>query len=205
MRTSILVGLTGGIACGKSTVSAMLAERGAVIIDADRVARAVVEPDTPGLAAVIEAFGADYLTPDGGLDRAALGELVFADPDARARLNAILHPRMALLTGTRIAAARAVAPAMIVYDAALLIEMGQADRFRPLVVVHVPPAVQLARLCARDGLTDAEAQARVDAQMPVAQKIALADHTVDNGGTRAQTEAQVAALFTRLTRPGDPR
>ena len=205
MRTSILVGLTGGIACGKSTVSAMLAERGAVIIDADRVARAVVEPGTPGLAAVIDAFGAEYLTPEGGLDRAALGGLVFADPNARARLNAILHPRMATLTGARVAAARAVAPPLIVYDAALLIEMGQADRFRPLVVVHVPPAVQLARLCARDGLSVAEAQARVDAQMPVAQKIAQADHVVDNGGTRAQTEAQVAALFTRLTTPGGPR
>ena len=203
MRTSNLVGLTGGIACGKSTVSSMLAERGAIIVDADRVSRAAVEPDSPGLAAVIEAFGRRFLTSEGQLDRAALGQLVFSDSQARARLNGILHPRMAVMTAERIAAALAAKPPLIVYDAALLIEMGQAERFRPLVVVHVSEAVQLARLRARDGLTEVDAQARIAAQMPMAKKIEVADHLIDNGGTRAQTDAQVAELFARLTEPGE--
>jgi dephospho-CoA kinase len=201
MRNSNPVGLTGGIACGKSTVSAMLAECGATFIDADRVSRAVVEPGTPGLDAVIDAFGDRFLTAEGRLDRAALGQLIFSEPEARARLNAILHPRMATLTAHRIAEALHRQPPLVVYDAALLIEMGQADRFRPLVVVHVPAATQLARLRARDGLTAAEAQARVSSQMPVAEKVQLADHVIENGGTRAQTHAQVAEVFARLTAP----
>lgn len=203
MRTSILVGLTGGIACGKSTVSAMLAERGAIIVDADRVSRAVVEPGSPGLAAVIEAFGPEYRAADGSLKRAALGRLVFQDPSARQRLNAILHPRMATVTAERIAAALASAPPMVVYDAALLIEMGQADRFRPLVVVQVTPETQMRRLRARDGLTEAEARARIASQMPVAEKVAQADHVIDNGGSRAETQAQVDALFAQLTGAGE--
>lgn len=203
MRTSILVGLTGGIACGKSTVSAMLAERGAIVVDADRVSRAVVEPGSPGLAAVIEAFGPEYRAADGSLKRAALGRLVFQDPSARQRLNAILHPRMATVTAERIAAALASAPPMVVYDAALLIEMGQADRFRPLVVVQVTPETQMQRLRARDGLTEAEARARIASQMPVAEKVAQADHVIDNGGSRAETQAQVDALFAQLTGAGE--
>lgn len=197
-----VIGLTGGIACGKSTVSRLLAERGAVIVDADRVAREVVEPGTPGLAAVAEAFGAEVITAEGTLDRARLGRRVFSDAAARARLNAILHPRMAQVTLARIQAARATRPPppLIVYDAALLIEMGQADAFRPLVVVHLPPALQRARLMARDGSTAADAEARIAAQMPVAEKVARADHVIDNSGTPAQTAAQVAALFEELTR-----
>ena len=203
MRSSNLVGLTGGIACGKSTVSAMLADRGAIVVDADRVSRTVVEAGSAGLAAVIDAFGDRYLTAEGHLDRAALGQLIFGDSAARSRLNSIVHPRMARLTAERIAAAQAAAPSLIVYDAALLIEMGQADRFRPLLVVHVPTAVQMARLRARDALTEADARSRIAAQMPVAEKAALADHLIDNGGTRAQTEAQVERLFAHLTGSGE--
>ena len=199
MRSSILVGLTGGIACGKSTVSAMLADRGAIIVDADRISRAVVEPASPGLAAVIEAFGPRFLTEEGQLDRAAMGQLVFSDADARARLNALLHPRMAILTAERIAAAQGQQPPLIVYDAALLIEMGQADRFRPLIVVHVSPAVQLARLRARDTLTQDDAQARVAAQMAVAEKIELADHLIGQRRGRARRPMRRSrTLFARF-------
>lgn len=198
--TTPVIGLTGGIACGKSTVSEMFAARGASIVDADAIARAVVEPGTPGLEAVIAAFGEEMRTADGRLDRARLGQLVFNDADARAQLNGILHPRMAQVTAQRIQAARAAAPPLIVYDAALLIEMGQADAFRPLVVVDLPPETQLSRLMARDGSDADAAGARIAAQMPLAEKVAQADHVIDNRGTRAQTAVQVAALFEELTR-----
>lgn len=193
-----LVGLTGGIACGKSTVSQMFAALGARVVDADKVARAVVEPNTPGLAAVFAAFGDGVRQPDGRLDRAALGQIIFHDADARARLNGILHPRMAEVTAARIATARAARPPMIVYDAALLVEMGQADAFRPLIVVHLSAEAQRARLMARDGLSAADAQARMDSQMPLAEKLALADFAIDNSGTRAQTQAQVERLFKEI-------
>jgi dephospho-CoA kinase len=193
-----VIGLTGGIACGKSTVSRMFAELGARIVDADQVARAVVEPGTPGLAAVFAAFGDAVQQADGTLDRKALGQVIFHDEAARARLNAIVHPRMAQVTAARIAAARAEGPPCVIYDAALLIEMGHADAFRPLVVVHLPAEAQRARLMARDGLSAPDAQARMDSQMPLADKLALADHAIDNSGTRAQTRRQVEQLFEEL-------
>jgi dephospho-CoA kinase len=191
----VLIGLTGGIACGKSTVSRMLAARGAVVVDADAVARVVVEPGTPGLAQVVQAFGDGVLDGEGRLDRKAMGARVFGDDAARKTLEGILHPLIAQESIAQLAAAGASGAALVVYDAPLLIEAGRSDLFRPLVVVSAPEAVQIARILARDGLDEAAAKARIDAQMPVAEKAALADHVVDNGGTLKQTEAQVSALW----------
>lgn len=194
-----VIGLTGGIACGKSFVADLLTARGAIVVDADRIAREVVEPGTPGLAAVVEAFGPAVLDADGRLDRAALGRRVFGDDAARKRLEGILHPRIAEESMRQLAAAAAKKPPLVVYDAALLVETGRADAFRPLVVVSAPPAVQMQRLIERDGLDAAAAEARVAAQMPIAEKAARADHVIDNGGSRDATAAQVDALWRRLT------
>lgn len=198
MSTPTLIGLTGGIACGKSFVSRLLAERGAIVVDADQVARDVVAPGSQGLAEVVEAFGAGILHPDGTLDREELGATVFGDAAARARLEGILHPAIARESMVQLADAAAQKPPLVVYDAALLIEAGRYDLFRPLVVVSAPPAVQMQRLMARDGLDEAGAKARVAAQMPVADKAKLADHVIDNGGSREATEAQVDALWAAL-------
>jgi len=198
---TLLIGLTGGIACGKSTVSGLLAARGASIVDADLLAREVVAPGSPGLSAVVAAFGPEVLGADGALNRAALGARVFADPEARARLEAITHPRIAALSLERLQAARASGAPLVVYDAALLFESGRADAFRPILVVTAPRAVQRARLMQRDGLDAAAADARIDSQMPVADKAARADHVIDNGQSLAHTEAQVAALWQEWTRP----
>lgn len=197
-QLSPLVGLTGGIACGKSTVSGMFAALGAHVVDADQVARAVVEPGMPALAAIFETFGAGVRQPDGTLNRSALGQIVFHDATAREQLNRIVHPQMAQLTARRIADARSSQTPLVIYDAALLIEMGQAETFRPLVVVHVPVEVQRARLMTRDGLSAADADARMASQMPLADKLALADYTVDNQGSRDDTRMQVEQLFKVL-------
>jgi len=202
MSNPTLIGLTGGIACGKSFVSKLLADRGAIIVDADQVARDVVAPGSPGLAEVVAAFGEGMLAPDGALDRAKLGATVFGDEAARKRLEGILHPAIARESMMQLADAAAKTPPLVVYDAALLVEAGRYDLFRPLVVVSAPPEVQRARLMARDGLDAAAADARVAAQMPVAEKAKRADHVIDNGGTRAETEAQVDALWAALTGAG---
>lgn len=199
MSTPLLIGLTGGIACGKSFVSRLLAERGAIIVDADQVARYVVAPGSAGLAQVVEAFGDGILAPDGALDRAKLGQMAFSDPAVRQRLEGILHPAIARESMVQLADAAARKPPLVVYDAALLIEAGRSDLFRPLVVVSAPTAVQRERLMARDGLEPADADARLAAQMPVAEKVKRADHVIHNGGTRAETEAQVDALWAALT------
>ena len=201
----MVVGLTGGIACGKTTVAGLLRARGAVVVDADVVARDVVAPGTPGLARVLERFGADLVDAQGGLDRGALGARVFGDPLEREALEGILHPLIAVESMRQLAAALATRPPLVIYDAALLIEAGRADQFRPLIVVRADPAAQRARLISRDGLTPAQAQARIDAQMPVARKAALADHVIDNTGSQADTEAQVAALWAHLVPPQEPR
>lgn len=191
--SALIVGLTGGIACGKSTASAMLAARGAAIIDADQVARDVVAPGTSGLERVRAAFG-EAVIADERLDRAALGQRIYADPSARAQLQAILHPLIAEESRRQIEVAVIDAP-VVVYDAALLVESGRADEFRPLVVVYAPRARQVERLMARDGLDEVAAEARLAAQMPIDEKAAWADHLIDNGGDRAQTEAQIERLW----------
>ncbi len=195
------VALTGGIASGKSTVADLLAERGAVIIDSDVLAREVVEPGTAGLALIEERFGRDVLRLDGSLDRARLGAIVFADADARADLNAIVHPRVRRLATERRLIASASDPDAVVIDVIpLLVETGQADRFDTVIVVDAPEVAQLERLMARNGLSETDAAARLAAQATRAQRLAAATHVVDNTGGLTELAASVDDLWGQLTR-----
>jgi dephospho-CoA kinase len=193
-----VIGLTGGIASGKSTVSAMLRELGAHVIDADQVARDVVAPGTPALAEIQERFGPAVLHEDGTLDRKKLGAIVFADVDARRALERITHPRIAAATQQEIARLAAAGVDPVIYDAALIVENRLYTWMQGLIVVSVPPEVQVARLMIRDDTDEAAAHARIAAQLPLAEKVAVATHVIDNSGTRADTEAQVRALWQRL-------
>ncbi|HWN66711.1 MAG TPA: dephospho-CoA kinase [Haliangium sp.] len=193
-----IIGLTGGIASGKSTVSAMLRELGAHVIDADQVARDVVAPGTPALAEIQARFGPAVLQADGALDRKSLGAIVFADPEARRALERITHPRIAAATQQEIARLAATGVDPVIYDAALIVENRLYTWMQGLIVVSVPPEVQVARLMIRDDIDEAAAQARIAAQLPVAEKVAVATHVIDNSGTRADTKAQVRALWERL-------
>jgi dephospho-CoA kinase len=190
----VRVGLSGGVGSGKSTVAAMLAERGAVVIDADAIAREVVEPGTPGYAAVVAEFG-DAVVADGRLDRAALAKIVFNDDNARARLNAIVHP----LVGARTAALMAATPpdAVVVYDVPLLVESGLAEGFDKVVIVLAPQEVRLERLAAR-GMPEDDARARMAKQADDDERRAVADEIVVNDGTREHLQAQVDAVWERL-------
>jgi dephospho-CoA kinase len=200
-----VIGLTGGIASGKSTVARMLADLGAAVIDADAVAREVVRPGTPGLAAVVAAFGPELLTPGGELDRKRLGERVFSDHAARQRLNAILHPRIAAATGERVAELATRGVPVVIYEASLLVENGIHRALDGLIVVTAPPEVQVARVVQRDGLTPAEAHQRLAAQLPLAAKVAVADHVIDGARSLAETRAQVAAVWERILGGGPAR
>ncbi|MEU8462828.1 dephospho-CoA kinase [Streptomyces sp. NPDC029003] len=191
------VGLTGGIGAGKSEVSRLLAGYGAVVVDADRIAREVVEPGTPGLAAVVEAFGEGVLTAGGALDRPKLGAVVFADPERLKTLNAIVHP----LVGARSAELeRAAGPdAIVVHDVPLLAENGLAPLYDLVVVVDAAPATQLARLTALRGMTGDEATARMAAQATREQRLAVATLVIDNDGPLEALEPQVRAVWQELT------
>lgn len=195
-RRVLIVGLTGGIASGKSAVAERLAELGAVIVDADVLAREVVAPGTPGLAAVLERFGSGVLGPDGALDRAALGAIVFADPQARRELEAIVHPAVRARAAELTAAAPA--GAIVVQVIPLLVETGQQRAFDRVVVVDIDPELQVERLVRRNGLTRAEGLARIAAQATREQRLAAADEVVDNNGTPEQLTAAVDALWARL-------
>ncbi|TNY37645.1 dephospho-CoA kinase [Thermomonospora catenispora] len=190
------VGLTGGIGAGKSEVSARLAARGAVIIDADKIAREVVEPGTPGLAAVVAEFGEQVLLPDGSLDRERLGSIVFADADRRAALNAIVHP----LVGERMNELVEAAPqdAVVVYDVPLLTENNLAGLYDMVVVVDVPVETQLARLTGARGMSEEDARARIAAQATREERLKIADYVIDNSGTLEELDAAVDALWTEL-------
>jgi dephospho-CoA kinase len=192
------VGLTGGVASGKSTVSAMLRELGAVVVDADALAREVVEPGTPGLDAVVDEFGSDVLTDDGRLDRSKVGALVFADPSRRAALEAIVHP----LVRARATEIEEAAPAgvLVVHDIPLLVETGQATSFDAVVVVDVPEEVQVERAVRERGWTEAEARARVEAQASRADRLAAATHVVDNSGDVEDLRQRVTEVFEQLVR-----
>ena len=202
MMTLPIVGLTGNIACGKSSVAHALRALGVSIVDADVVARAVVEPGTPGLAAVVKEFGDEVLNADESLNRAQLGKRVFGDEAARIKLNAILHPRIAVASGQRIADLQDSDAPYIVYDAALLVENGTHKSFHALLVVTLDEALQVSRLMARDESTREGALARIRAQMPQADKAAVADYVIDNGGDLAALSARVqevhAALLARF-------
>ncbi|HEV7679227.1 MAG TPA: dephospho-CoA kinase [Candidatus Dormibacteraeota bacterium] len=186
-----LIGLTGGIGTGKSTVAAMLAERGAALVDADQLAREVVEPGTPALGEIAAEFGPAVIRPDGTLDRGALGAIVFADGARRARLNAITHPRVGALMAERIAAALSGGAPLVVVDIPLLFEGARQDQFEGVLLVWAPPAVQLQRLVERDGWVEEEARQRIAAQMPIDDKRALATWLIDNSGPLVDTARQV--------------
>jgi dephospho-CoA kinase len=196
----IRVGLTGGVASGKSTVSAMLAELGALVVDADLIAREVVARGTPGLAAVVAAFGDELLTADGDLDRPAMGRLVFGDAGARRRLEAIIHP----LVHQRSAQLEAEAPedAIVVHDIPLLAEGGRAGSFDAVVVVDVPVEVQVARMVGDRGWSREEAESRIAAQATRDERLAIATHVVDNTGSLGQLRERVGEVFVDLSSRG---
>jgi dephospho-CoA kinase len=193
-----VVGLTGGIASGKSTVSGMLRDLSVRVIDADVIAREVVAPRTPGLAAIVDEFGDGVLDGDGDLNRKRLGALVFSDPLARARLEAIVHPLIAVRAAERIQEERDAGTPFVVYDAALLVEWGGRAMLDTLVVVAVAEDTQVERIVARDGLTEVEARQRIASQLPLSAKTAVADVVIDNSGSLEATRAQVVALVARL-------
>jgi dephospho-CoA kinase len=198
-------GLTGGIGCGKSTVAGLFARRGVPVIDADRVSRDVVAPGTAGLAEVLARFGTDLLAPDGTLDRKRLGARVFADPALRAELQSIVIPRIAEESMRRFAALSARGARWGLYEASLLVENGTHRTLAGLLVVTARPDVQIARTMARDGLDAPAARARIDAQLPMALKVAEADWVVDNSSERARLEARAADLYaTIVLREGPP-
>lgn len=195
----LLVGLTGGIATGKSYVTRRLAEAGLPTIDADRLAREAVAPGTPGLRAVVARFGPGVLTEGGALDRPALGAIVFGDAAARADLEAIIHPEVRRRIATwQQQLARHGYRGAIVADIPLLFETGRTGDFDVVVVVACDPATQRARLIARDGLSPEAADQRIAAQWPIARKVEAADAVVMTDGTFADTDAQVDALLGRL-------
>jgi dephospho-CoA kinase len=197
----LVVGLTGGIASGKSTVSAMLEASGIPVIDADELAREAVLPGQPAFDEVVAAFGRQVVGPDGRLDRARLGGIVFADPAARARLEAIVHPRVFERERARLAEiARRQPGGVAVVDAALLLESGNFRWMDAVVVVAAPREAQIERLVDRRGLSRADAEARVAAQWPLERKRAMADYEIDNGGSLEATRRQVEALAAELVR-----
>ena len=198
-RKFLLVGLTGGIATGKSTVSDILRRLGAEIIDADQLARDVVEPGEPAWTQIVEEFGPGVVNADRTLDRKKLGAIVFADPERRKRLEALTHPaiRERFLARLDELAARGFA-GIVVFDAPVMIESGNYKNMDRLVVVVTDDATQAARLRARDGTDDAEGRRKIASQMPLAEKAKLADHVIDNSSDRAATEAQVRRVHEAL-------
>jgi dephospho-CoA kinase len=195
----IRLGLTGGIGSGKSTVSKALAALGAVVVDADVVAREVVERGTPGLAAVVEAFGEQVLQPDGTLDREALGKVVFGDDEARKRLSGILHPLIGARSAELWAAAEQGGAAVLVHDVPLLVESKLEGMYDEVLVVDVPPEVQLDRLVRLRGMAREDAEQRIAAQATREVRLASATRVLHNDGTVAQLEAQVRVLWDEVT------
>ena len=193
-------GLTGGIGTGKTTVLGRFRARGVPAVAADLLARAVVEPAEPALAEIVAAFGADLLDAAGRLDRGRLGAIVFADPRARSRLEAIVHPRVSALARQKLAELAARGVRLACYEAPLLVEVGLAEELRPLVVVKASEAVQIARAAARDGLSSDAIRARLHAQMPVAAKADLADYVIDNDGPLDATIEQADRVLDSLCR-----
>jgi dephospho-CoA kinase len=194
----LLVGLTGGIGSGKSTVARLLEKRGAIVFDADLLAREAVAPGTPGHAAVIERFGADVLAPGGELDREALASIVFADPSARRDLEQIVHPEVRRLFAEGSEAYRDT-DRVVVFSAPLLVESGMHTAFEILVVVSARVATQIERLMRQRGMSETSIRARIDAQAPFEDKASVADFIVDNEGTLDELESQVERLWNDLS------
>lgn len=190
------VGLTGGIGSGKSAVSQLLAEHGAVVIDYDQLAREVVEPGSPALSEIARRFGADILTSDGALNRPALGAIVFNDPESLRTLEGITHPAIRVLAAQREAAAGE--DAIVVHDNALLVEMGHHTSCDAVIVVDVPQDVQIARLVEQRGFTEAEARARIANQTSRESRTGVADHVVDNTGSLDELALIVGGLWAKL-------
>jgi len=209
-----IIGLTGGIGSGKSTVARMLNELGCPVVDADQLAREVVRPGEPAYAELVAAFGPQILVAGSEsesssksgreIDRKRLGAIAFADPEARRRLNAITHPRIAARSQARLAELAAKGYAVAVYEAALLVENGIHHALDGLIVVSVDEATQRRRVAERDGLGPAEVEARLAAQAPLADKLAAATFVVDNSGDLARTRAEVARIWTELSQGASP-
>ncbi len=196
--TAYVIGLTGGIASGKSTVAKLLVDKGALVVDADQLARAIVEPGQPALAELVARFGAAILTPEGELDRKRLGAIAFADPAARVDLGRITHPRIAAASARAIADASERGAHVVFYEAALLVENRAHAGLAGLIVVAATPGVQEQRLITRDGLTLDEARARIASQAPLAAKLAAATWVITNDGDPAELAAQVDAIVDEI-------
>lgn len=192
------VGLTGGIASGKSTVATFFEELGVPVVDADQLARDVVAPESEALSEIVETFGESILLPDGALDRKKLGDIVFSDEVARKKLEAITHPRIATAGMAAIAGHQDGDHGYLLYEAALLVENGSYRMFPALVVVAVAPEVQLARLMSRDGIDERAARARVDSQLPLDEKIDVADYVIQNDAGLEATREHVARVHAAL-------
>ncbi|MFQ5720085.1 MAG: dephospho-CoA kinase [Acidobacteriota bacterium] len=199
-RDGILsVGLTGGIACGRTTVCGVFSRRGACVVDADAIAHRLMAPGGAAVGTVVGAFGGRFLAPDGGIDRRALAKEVFADPTMRRRLESILHPMIVAEADKIIDAFAATAGrGVAVTDAALLVETGGYTRYQRLIVVTCTPAVQLERLMKRDKLSEKDARARIAAQAPLAEKQRLADYIIETSGSLEQTKARSNEVYTML-------
>jgi dephospho-CoA kinase len=195
----VIAGLTGGIACGKSTVAGLFESLGTIIIDADQVAREVVMPGEPGLDAIIGEFGHRVLQADGTLDRKGLGTIVFSDEDARLKLNGLLHPLIRDRMEQKKNQALQKNPPLLLLDIPLLLESKNQHPVEAIIVVYVPEPVQLARLMNRDNISANDAMNRIKAQLPIEEKAKLADYVIDNSGTIEETRTQVESLFIKLT------
>jgi dephospho-CoA kinase len=199
VRRFLLVGLTGSIATGKSTVSRMFAHLGARVLDADLLAREVVMPGQPAYLKIVEEFGHGVVQDDGTLDRKALGAIVFAEPARRKRLEEITHPAIAARQQRILSVLDEEAfEGIVIWDVALLFETGGVAKMDRVVVVYADPETELARLIARDGMTETAARARMESQMPVAEKVKRAHYVIDNSGDRAHTERQVKVVYEAL-------
>ena len=195
----IIAGLTGGIASGKSTVSGFLSDAGALVIDADEIAREVVQQGTPGYDAILTFFGRTIILPDGEIDRKRLGEIVFNDPDKRARLDAIVHPLVFKRSAEMVAQIAAEASdAVVIMDIPLLLEAGMGSDFAEVIVVYVPENLQLKRLMNRDGIDKQAAMARIRSQMPIEEKRKQATVVIDNSSTLSDSRRQALTVFNRL-------
>jgi dephospho-CoA kinase len=195
----IIAGLTGGIASGKSTVSRFLSEAGALIIDADKISREVVSQGTTGYDEILSFFGRSILLPDGEIDRKRLGEIIFNDPEKKAHLDAIVHPRVFERSAETIARIAAQTPdAVVILDIPLLLETGMGSDLDDVIVVYVPEIIQLERLTKRDGIDEQSAMARIRSQIPIEEKRKRATVVIDNSHTLADSRRQALMVFNRL-------